>query len=150
MHFALCGHSTLWFTKLFWKDIYFFSPFNRHNFILKLRLIFLSSKQELSWVTKSCPTLCNPMGCSMPGFPVLHYLLEFVQTHVHWVQPSNHLILCQPFLIQNQSFVPCPVVTVASWPAYRFLKRQVRWSGIPISFRIFHSLLWMTQSKAFA
>ena len=37
--------------------------------------------------------------------------------------------------------------SVASWPAYRFLKRQVRWSGIPISFRIFHSLLWSTQSK---
>ena len=33
--------------------------------------------------------------------------------------------------------VPCPVLTVVSWPAYRFLKRQVRWSGIPISFRIF-------------
>ena len=30
------------------------------------------------------------------------------------------------------------------WPAYRFLKRQVRWSGIPISLRIFHSLLWST------
>ena len=41
-----------------------------------------------------------------------------------------------------------PVWTVASWPAYRFLKRQVRWSGIPISFRIFHSLLWSIQSKA--
>ena len=37
---------------------------------------------------------------------------------------------------------PCPVLTVASWPAYRFLKRQVRWSGILISFRILHSLLW--------
>ena len=47
-----------------------------------------------------------------------------------------------PFPILNQSVVPCPVLTVASWPAYRFLKRQVRWSGIPISFRIFHSLLW--------
>ena len=34
--------------------------------------------------------------------------------------------------------------------AYRFLKRQVRWSGIPISFRIFHSFLWSTQSKALA
>ena len=29
--------------------------------------------------------------------------------------------------------IPCPVLTVASWPAYRFLKRQVKWSGIPIS-----------------
>ena len=41
------------------------------------------------------------------------------------------------FWIWNQSIVPCLVLTVASWPAYRFLKRQVRWSGIPISFRIF-------------
>ena len=55
-----------------------------------------------------------------------------------------------PFPIWNQSVVPCPVLTVASWPAYRFLKRQVRWSGIPISFRIFDSLLWSIQSKALA
>ena len=53
-----------------------------------------------------------------------------------------------PFPIWNQSVVPCPVLTVASWPAYGFLKRQVRWSGIPIYLRIFHSLLWSTQSKA--
>ena len=32
------------------------------------------------------------------------------------------------------------ILTIASWPAYRFLKRQVRWSGIPISWRIFHNL----------
>ena len=38
-----------------------------------------------------------------------------------------------PFPIWNQSVVPCPVLTVASWPAYRFLKRQVRWSGIHIA-----------------
>ena len=37
-------------------------------------------------VIKSCSTLCNPMNCSIPGFPVLHYLLEFAQTHVQWVQ----------------------------------------------------------------
>ena len=53
-----------------------------------------------------------------------------------------------PFPIWNQSVVPCPVLTVASWPAYRFLRRQVRWSGISNSWRIFHSLLWSTQSKA--
>ena len=41
------------------------------------------------------------------------------------------------FPIWNQSVVPCPVITVASWPAYRFLKRQVRWTDIPISWRIF-------------
>ena len=42
-----------------------------------------------------------------------------------------------PFPIWNQSVVPCPVRTVASWPAYRFRRRQVRWSGISISWRIF-------------
>ena len=55
-----------------------------------------------------------------------------------------------PFPIWNQFVVPCPVLTVASWPAYRFLRKQVRWSGIPISWRIFHSLLWSMQSKALA
>ena len=51
-------------------------------------------------------------------------------------QGDNIQAWCTPFPIWNQSVVPCPVLTVASWPAYRFLKRQVRWSGIPISFRI--------------
>ena len=41
-----------------------------------------------------------------------------------------------PFPIWNQSVFPCPVLTVASWPTYRFLKRQVRWSGSPISLSI--------------
>ena len=47
-----------------------------------------------------------------------------------------------PFPIWNQSLVPCPVLTVASWPAYRFLRRQVKWSGTPNSWRFFHILLW--------
>ena len=48
-------------------------------------------------LAKSCPTLCDPMGCSTPGFPVLYCLPEFAQTHVHWVsdaiQPSHPLSL---------------------------------------------------------
>ena len=55
---------------------------------------------------------------------------------------------CTPFPSLNQSIVPCLVLIVVSWPAYRFLRRLVRWSGIPIFLRIFHSLLWSTQSKA--
>ena len=46
-------------------------------------------------VTKLCPTLYDPMDCSMPGSTVLHYLLEFPQIHVHWmgdaIQPSHLL-----------------------------------------------------------
>ena len=65
--------------------------------------------------------------------------------YITYIQPW-----CTPFPIWNQSVVPCAVLTVASWFSYRFLKRQVRWSGIPISFRIFQSLVWSTQSKALA
>ena len=36
-----------------------------------------------SSVAQSCPTLCNPMDCSMPGFPILHHLPELAQTHLH-------------------------------------------------------------------
>ena len=62
-------------------------------------------------------------------------------------QGDNIQCWCTPFPIWNQSVVPCLVLTVASWPGYKFLRRQVRWSGICISFRIFR-LLWSTQSKA--
>ena len=55
-----------------------------------------------------------------------------------------------PFPICNQSIVPSSVLTVASCPAYGFLRKQVRWFGIPIFSRIFHSLFWSTQSKALA
>ena len=52
--------------------------------------------QYTKYNIQSSPTLWDPMNCSMPGFPVLPYLLEFAQTHVHWVsdviQPSYPLI----------------------------------------------------------
>ena len=50
--------------------------------------------------SQSCPTLCHPMDCSMPGFPVHHRLPELAQTHVHWVrdaiQPSHPLSSLSP------------------------------------------------------
>ena len=50
---------------------------------------------SLSSVAQSCPTLCNPMDCSKPGFPVYRQLTEVAQTHVHWagdpIQPSHPL-----------------------------------------------------------
>ena len=39
-------------------------------------------------VTKLCLTLCDPRDCSPPRFPVLHYLLDFAQIHVHWVSDA--------------------------------------------------------------
>ena len=64
---------------------------------------------QFSSVAQSCPTLCDPVDYSMPGFPVLHYFPEFVQTHDHWVndanQPSYHLSPSSPApsLSQHQS-----------------------------------------------
>ena len=55
---------------------------------------------QFSLVTHLCLTLCYPMDCSMPGLPVYHQLLEFTQTHVHWVrdaiQPSHPLSFPSP------------------------------------------------------
>ena len=57
-------------------------------------------KSQLSSVAQSCPTLCDPMDCSRPGFPVHHQFPEFTQSHVHWVgdaiQPSHPLLSCSP------------------------------------------------------
>ena len=59
-------------------------------------------------------------------------------------QGDNIQPWCTPFPIWNQSIVPCPVLTVAFWRAYVFLRKQVRWAGIPTSWRILHNLLWST------
>ena len=56
---------------------------------------------------------------------------------------------CTPFPVWSQSVVPCPVIPVASWPAYRFLKRQVRWSGIPIFFQNFPQFIVIHTVKGF-
>ena len=58
------------------------------------------SSVQLSSVTQSCPTHCDPMDCSVPGFPVHHQLPELTQTHVYWVddaiQPSHPLLFPSP------------------------------------------------------
>ena len=67
---------------------------------------------QFSSVTQSCLTLCDPMNCSTPGLPVQHQLLEFTQTHVHWVgdtiQPSHPVFLffsCLQFFPASGSFL---------------------------------------------
>ena len=65
--------------------------------ILGLKKLFFSSLAKACFcsVTNSCLTLCGHTDCCRSGFPVLHYLLEFAQTHVHWfgiaIQPSHPL-----------------------------------------------------------
>ena len=104
-------------------------------------------------------------GSSVP----LHFLIRLVSSayEVTYISPGNpDSSLCSiqpsishdklnkqgdniqpwrsPFPIWNQPVFPCPVLTVASWPAYRFLRRQVRWSGIPIYWRIFQFVVIYT------
>ena len=57
-------------------------------------------------VTRLCPVLCVPMGCSTPGFSVLHYPPEFAQIHVHWVGHCHPTISSSaaPFSFWLQSF----------------------------------------------
>ena len=62
------------------------------------------------------------MDCNIPGFPVLHYLLEFAQTHVHWISDTNHLILCLPLLILPSIFSSIRVFSSESVLHIRWLK----------------------------
>jgi len=63
----------------------------------------------LSLFSQSCLTLCDPTNCSTPGFPALHYLLEFAQRmSIESMMPSNYLILCY-------SFSSCLQYFPASW-----------------------------------
>ena len=57
-------------------------------------------------VPQSCPTLCDPVDCSTPGFPILHHLLSLLKLmSIESVMPSNYLVLCCPLLPCLQSFL---------------------------------------------
>ena len=95
-------------------------------------------------VTKSCPTLCSPMDCSTPGFPVLPYLSEFAQTHVRWVndaiQTSHPLSPTSPALNQGSIRVFSSESALhIRWPKYWSFSFSIRssseYSGL-IPFRI--------------
>ena len=82
---------------------------------------------------------------SSPAFLMIHSAYKLNKQGDN-IQPWH-----TPFPIWNQSVVSCPVLNIASWAAYRFLRRQVTWSGIPFSLRIFRSCyphsqrLWHSQ-----
>ena len=93
--------------------LFLISYFMSNCFIYPLTALLFSC-----WVVSDS---LQPMDCSTPGFPVLHYLLEFAQTHVHWVgdaiQPSHPLSPSSP-------------------PALNLSQHQGLFQWILISFRI--------------
>ena len=96
-------------------------------------------------VAESWPTLCHLMDCSTPGFPVLHYLPEFVQTHVHWVGDAIQLShplsppLLLPSIFPRIRGFSNELVLPIRWPKYWSfsfsISRSNEYSGL-ISFRI--------------
>ena len=132
---------------VFWM-LSFKPAFSLSSFTFIKRLFSSSSFSAIKVVSSAylrllifSPTILIP-ACTSSS-------LAFCLTlHISWIsRVTIYTALTHSFSNLNQSVVPCLVLTVASWLAYRFLRRQVRWSGIPISLRIFHSLLGSTQSK---
>ena len=105
------------------------------------------SSVQFSSVLQSCPTLCDLMDCSTPGLPVHHQLLEFIQTHVHWVsdaiQPS-HPLSSRPLLLPPSIFPSIRVFSSDSvvrirWPKYWSFSFRISPSNeysVLISFRM--------------
>ena len=72
--------------------------------VVSSRKVNIASGQEL-FITQWCPTLCDPMDCSMSGFPVLHSLRSLLKLiSIESVMPSNHLVLCCPFFLLPSIF----------------------------------------------
>ena len=90
--------------------------------------------------TQSCATLCDPMDCSTPGFPVLHHLPQPAQTHVHWVndafQPSHSFFLL-PSTFPSIRVFSNDLALWIRWPKYGSfsISPTSEYSGL-ISFRI--------------
>ena len=78
-----------------------------------------SSSVQFSSVAQSCPTLCDPMNCSMPGLPVHHQLPEFTQTHVHRgsdaIQPSHPLSSPSPLAPNPSQHQTFPMSQFFTW-----------------------------------
>ena len=133
---------------VFWM-LSFKPTFSLSSFTFSKRLFSSSSLYAIRVVSYACLRLLLFLpATSIPVCAFSSPVFLMMYSAYKWNKQADNIHPWHtPFPIWNQSVVPHPVLTVASWPAYRFLKRQVRWSRIPISFRIFHSLLWSTQSK---
>ena len=96
----------------------------RSRYLILRTFLFSPSENKSVQFSQSCPTLCNPIDCSKPGFPVHHQLPELAQTHVHWfgnaIQPSHPLSSTSPpvfNLSQHQDYSSESVLHIR-WPTY--------------------------------
>ena len=93
------------------------------------------SRFQFSSVTQLCPTLCNPMDCSMRGLPVHHQLPEFTQTHVHWV---------------SDAIKPSHPLLSPSSPTFNLSQHQGLFKWVPSSHQVAKVLEFQLQHQAFS
>ena len=109
MSFTLCeansilqvksGWGELVLNRIFGKEVQEWGKIELHCCFTRIYKTYYLHQSVCS-VAQSCPTLCDPMDCSTPGWPFHHQLPEFAQTHIHWVndviQPSHPLLSASP------------------------------------------------------
>ena len=125
------------FKPAFWVSSFTF--IKRHFSSSSLYAIRVMSSAYLKLLIFLLAILIPTCASSSPAFHQCTLRISRQYTALAYSFPYSEPVCCS-----ISSFNSC------FWPAYRFFRRQVRWSGIPISWRIFHSLLWSTQSKALA
>ena len=125
-----------WGNRMSWSWMLSLKPaFSLPSFTFIKKLFSSSSFSAISVVSSAylrllifLPAILIPVcDSSSPAFCMMYSAWKLNK------QDDNIQLCCTPFPVLNQSIVPCPVLIVASCPAYRFLRSQVRWSGIPIS-----------------
>ena len=119
-----------------------------------IKLALYRELSSVQFMAQSCPTLCDPMDCSTPDFPVHHQLPELAQIHVHRVsdaiQPSHPLSspsLPAFNLSQHQGFSSESVLHIR-WPKYWSFSFSIspsnEYSGL-ISFRMYRKIILNTR-----
>ena len=137
------SHSLRWFETI---SSHILLVETSYILIYKLRLFSPSSFSAIRVVSSVClrllifllAILILACASSSPAFLMMYSAYKLND------KGNNIQLCCTPFPIWNQSIAPCPVLTVASWAAYRFLRRQERWSNTPISLRIFQFVVIYT------
>ena len=137
-HFVSFRYIMIWYTCVFWNDHHNkFSSCPLAHIVTNLFIVLRAFKiqpVQFSSFTQSCPTLCDPMDCSTPGFPVHHQLSALAQTRVHWVRDA----------IQS----PLPLSS-PSRPAFSFSQHQGLFHWVSSSHQAAKVLEFQFQHQSF-
>ena len=148
------GISVEFFKRQKNRSNHIYNPLTIENLRQELYLfaIFKKASIQFSSVAQSCPTLCDPMNCSMPGLPVHHQFPEFTQTHVHPAISSSVVPFssCPQSLPASGSFAMSQLCM--RWPKYWSFSFSIspsnEHSGL-VSFRM-HRLDLLVISRVFS